>query len=208
MSLIEEALRRLKDPILAAQSAPPSTAPKSKPNDTPAAAHSWSAMARRAAHPVSAKPQTVNALIGVTLVVLALAAVFLAGSAWWLSRTLSKSQAAPTPVVTPQPIMEVPSPNPMASQIPEPPLVSPVPSEPTPAPVLEVSPAPTEHPQAKAEILLTGIVEGSGEPYAVINGSIVGVGETVQGLTLLEIGNGSVKVRRPDGSDTTLSLPK
>ena len=203
MSLIEEALRRMKDPILTAQPAPPSTAPKRKPDDTPAA-HSWSAMAR----PASAQPRTINALIGVTLAVLTLTAVFLAGGAFWLSRTLSKSQAAPIPVVTPQPTTVGLSPNPTASEVPEPPIVNPVPSEPTPTPAPEAPPAPQDQPQAKEKITLTGIVEGSGEPYAVINGSIVGVGEEIWGLTLVGIGNGSVKMRRHDGSETTLSLRK
>jgi hypothetical protein len=45
-----------------------------------------------------------------------------------------------------------------------------------------------------------------GEPYAVINGMIVGVGEHVEGATLLEIANGEVRLRHGNGEETTLRV--
>jgi len=53
---------------------------------------------------------------------------------------------------------------------------------------------------------LTGIVEGSGEPLAMINGMVLGIGDRVEGATLLEIANGSVRLRRADGNETVLQV--
>ena len=203
MSLIEEALRRLKDPALPTQPSP--TAPKPEPDNAPAA-RSWSAISRRTAHSAaSSQPQTTNAFVAVTVAVIALTAAFIAGSVFWMDRTLGQHRTAPPVPALPQPAPPpdpVPTPQSTMSALPEPPPASPAPSEPTPAPSPIPAPAPKE------EVVLTGIVEGSGQPYAVINGSIVGVGEQIQGLTLLKIGRGAVTGRRDDGSETTLSLPK
>ena len=199
MSLIEEALRRLKDPALPTQPAPSPTAPKTEPDNAPAA-HSWSAISRRAAHSSASQPQTTNALVAVTVAVIALTAAFIAGSVFWMDRTLGQHNPVPIAPAPPPPALDpVPVPQATMSELPEPP---PAPPEPTPASSQAQAPAP------KDEVILTGIVEGSGQPYAMINGSIVGVGEQIQGLTLLEIANGTVKVRRDDGSETTLSLRK
>ena len=56
------------------------------------------------------------------------------------------------------------------------------------------------------EFVVSGIVEGLGEPYAVINGAIVGVGEQVGDATLIEITANTVRLRRPDGRETTAQL--
>jgi hypothetical protein len=42
----------------------------------------------------------------------------------------------------------------------------------------------------------------------VINGMIVGVGERLGDATLLEIADGSVKLRRADGKETVLRLSR
>ena len=61
---------------------------------------------------------------------------------------------------------------------------------------------------APPEFNLTGIVEGLGEPYAVINGSIVAEGETVGNATLLDIGEGTVKLRLANGKDAVLRVSR
>ena len=45
---------------------------------------------------------------------------------------------------------------------------------------------------------LSGIVEGAGEPLAIINGTIVRVGEMVAGATLLEVGEDFARLRWRD----------
>ena len=52
--------------------------------------------------------------------------------------------------------------------------------------------------------VLSGVVEGAGEPYAVINGTILGVGEKIADATLIEISDGAVRLRQADGRDTVL----
>ena len=194
MSLIEEALRRLKDPVIPAQPTPPKAAPKTTPDD--ARAHAWSAAPPLTTRPSPSHPQTTNVLLAVTLAVLALAALLIASAAFWMGRALiAPQQAAPTAAPEPAPPKEQ-----------APPAASEAPPTATETKAPDATPATSD--QAKEELVLTGIVEGSGEPYAVINGSIVGVGEQVKGSTLLEIGKGTVKMRRPDGTETALSLPK
>ena len=60
----------------------------------------------------------------------------------------------------------------------------------------------------KESLTLTGIVEGEGESYAVINGTVVGVGDQINGATLLNISSHIVRVREADGTETDLILPK
>ena len=70
-------------------------------------------------------------------------------------------------------------------------------------------PAPTEHAESVAgRLVLNGIVEGSGKPYAVINGTIVGIGEQYQDFTLLEISNGVARLRRVDGNELLLRISR
>ncbi|MDP3767804.1 MAG: hypothetical protein Q8S13_07300 [Dehalococcoidia bacterium] len=57
-------------------------------------------------------------------------------------------------------------------------------------------------------LLLSGVVEGMGEAYAVINGVIVGLGERVGDYTLVSVANGAATVRAADGSDTVLRVPR
>ena len=61
---------------------------------------------------------------------------------------------------------------------------------------------------AHGELILSGVVEGLGEPYAVINGMIVGAGDRIANATLLEITSGVVKIRRDDGKELTLRVPR
>jgi len=71
--------------------------------------------------------------------------------------------------------------------------------------ISDTHPSAAQHSQTQNPVL-SGVVEGLGEPYAVIDGMIVGVGEQVNGATLDGITNGTVTLRRSDGSVLTLSV--
>ena len=48
------------------------------------------------------------------------------------------------------------------------------------------------------EFALNGLVEGVGEPFAIINGQIVRLGESISGATLLEVKHDSARLKRSD----------
>jgi hypothetical protein len=58
------------------------------------------------------------------------------------------------------------------------------------------------------QVVISGIVEGEGQSYAVINGAIVAVGERIGEFTLEEIANGAARLRRTDGSEVVLRVPR
>ena len=58
------------------------------------------------------------------------------------------------------------------------------------------------------EFNVTGIVEGTGDPYAMINGSIVAVGETIGTATLTGISEGKVTLRLADGKETVVQVER
>ena len=78
------------------------------------------------------------------------------------------------------------------------------------------SPAPASAPTTPAQqvsapkdrVTLTGIVQGVGQPYAVINGAIVSEGERVGTAVLIEITKNAVRLRRDDGTDLVLTVPR
>ena len=53
-------------------------------------------------------------------------------------------------------------------------------------------------PLLQPTLRLSGIVGGSGEPLAIINGMVVRVGEMVAGATLLEVGKDFARLRWRD----------
>ena len=67
-------------------------------------------------------------------------------------------------------------------------------------------PANTGHPEPPASppsprestLTLNGVVQGVGEPFAILNGAVVHLGETIEDATLLRIGSGMAIVRRKD----------
>ena len=177
MSLIEEALRRLKDPRIPGEPTPQGPAPHSWPTSRPSA-------------------QAPNALLGATAAIMALTAVFIAAGAFWMVRTLNPTPPPLSPVAAAPPAP--PAPIPAVAEPPPPAPVAAAASEPAPEPSVPV----------KEPLMLTGIVEGEGEPYAVINGTVVGVGDRINGATLLNISSRTVRVREADGSETDLVLPK
>jgi len=180
MSLIEEALRRVKGPLV-----PPSTTAKTfrQPDaaQTPVAAHSWSAPpAPSPSQPATAGPAAL--LTMVTIAILGLTAALIFGGALWMWRTM-QGNARIESAVGPAPGMTAPQ-------------------------AQSVSATPAASTNSPPEFNLTGIVEGSGASYAVINGSIVAKGEPVGTATLLEIGQGTVTLRLANGKETVLRVSR
>ena len=188
MSLIEEALRRAKEPIIQEpQTTPP---PAAGATQTPPA-HSWQAESTPAS---AAPPTSTPVLIAVAAAVLVLTAGLVIGGALWIGRTLSRPQAPPAAA-------QSPAPAPASTPAPEPP-------KPEPAPAARPVHLPWVSEAPQPQWVLSGVVEGLGAPYAVINGAIVGVGERVGDATLVGIAHGAVTLRQPDGNETTLRVPQ
>ncbi len=172
MSLIEEALRRVKDPTLSKTVAPPAVAtPPSPAIAEQSPAHSWSS-ADSAPAP-SAAPQLIWSTDfsrrAWTIVLIAAGLFF---GYWVLNRRPSHAQPlAKTPATTS-------------------------------TTTLSSSQAPALQPQAA--FILNGIVGGSGEPYAIINGTLVRIGQLINEWTVLAIGEGSVTLQGTTGEKRTL----
>lgn len=65
---------------------------------------------------------------------------------------------------------------------------------PEPGPILQRRSQPPQPPELK----LNGVVEGVGEPFAIINGSIVRLGESVAGATLIAVDRDNARLRWMD----------
>lgn len=221
MSLIEEALRRLQDPPIAPDGSLPR--PSRPQSQAPAAAEPAGTAASRpwptdlgtglssTGHPM--------ALLLVTLVSVVLifgVALFL-GGAWWVSRTLSQIPSPPSSrLIASTTLNSFPPQEAIAVQ----------PAAPAPAADADAPPAApaaedivletqTEAPEKAAAVsppeasyTISGIVEGVGESYAVINGAISAVGDRLADYTIVEIKKGSARLRRDDGSEITLRVPR
>ncbi len=186
MSLIEEALRRLKDPLITTTPEPPPTKPgaqKIAPQEA-ASIHPWSTTPSTPVVQQPAQPVT-HALVAVAVAVLALTLALIIGGALWMKRTMGT-------MTTPHPIdpIEEASPPPVRA----------------PDGSLTTSPRAAMPLSKQNELILSGVAEGLGESYAVINGTIVRVGEQVQDATLMSVTNGVVTLRRADGKDVTLRV--
>ena len=167
MSLIEEALRKIKDPLLP-------QAPPGIPASPPPPAHSWPTEAP--AHGLSPATRHFNPLLAVAAAIAALTDALTPWGEFWMGRTIGRSHAAAAPVSLA-----------VASSTLTEPGSTPIPR-----------PAPELH----------GIVEGSGEPYAVINGTIVSVGDRIEDLTVRRVEDGAVTLRRDDGEEVVLRVKR
>ena len=191
MSLIEKALRRVKDPMLPPASTTVEKPRTGSPSQEPPTAHSWSTTpVSSPSQPAAASPITPLTLA--TLAVLGLTVALIVGGSVWMWRTFN----AGTPVAK-APMSSDAAPAPMTAAVPD----------------LATRSDPSARSRSAAastppEFHLTGVVEGSGVPYAVINGSIVGVGETVGNATLLGIAEGMVTLRLADGKETVLRVER
>ncbi len=175
MSLIEQALRRAQDPVL-------NTTTTSAPQQTAASepkAHSWNteALPPSPATP-GAAPRVTNALVAVALAVIGLTAVLVIGGAFWMGQTVNSPQPARQPATAEQPAVNAPA----------------------DAPEKIASVAATRAParratRTEAAFVLSGVVEGVGNPYAVINGEIASIGDQVGSATLVAISGSTATLR-------------
>jgi len=193
MSLIEEALRRVQDPTISqAQKTQKATA-QAKPSMQDPTVHSWPTTPPPPLGGPTASAPSTPALFAVALVIASLTAGLIIGGMWWMrraARTLGAS-APPSPVAA-----SLVAAGPFAEGAP--------PASSTPSPAQRIS-APTA-PDSRSPFILSGVVEGVGESYAVINGMVVRAGDGMEGATVLRIGEGSVTLRRPDGTNLVLRV--
>ncbi len=189
MSLIEEALRRLGEqdaptrvrqdtPVRRQVEEPKRESAPLPVAQTPAALPS----------PTSVPPVSVGPWLGFWATVGGSAALLVVGlllGTLWNARPVSTTRAVeaakpvPAPVPTPQSVVAVVTP--VASMAPIAPL-KPMMAKSTGMPNLE----------------LNGVVEGVGEPLVIINGRIVRLGETIEGATLLGVGDGAARFQWRD----------
>ena len=193
MSLIEEALRRVQDPVLTQEPAvstiPPSaTAAPAAPSVAPAGVHSPTPRHDLGSSKPSAQPESFPLPVSVAAGAMLIVALMLAAG-FWIRHALQERD--PSRVAPRQPLG---APQPSAPRA-----AAPQRSQPK-------TPKPLQKRSSGEALVVSGIVEGLGQSYAVINDKIVGVGESVEGSTLLTIANGAVTLRRPDGSELTLRV--
>lgn len=200
MSLIEEALRRVQDPTVSGKTAPPQIPRQEEPKQAAApAAHSWTPAPRPAATPRTEAQQTPQALMAVAFTILVLTATLIAGGAFWMTRMgRPASVTASAPAASPAIISPATAPEPSTAAV-QPELE---------APKGAIASWFGEGSAKQDELLLTGIAEGIGEPYAVINGGIIAIGERVGRFTLVQVHNGAAVLRRDDGTDTILRVAR
>lgn len=186
MSVIEEALRRAQGPL---HPTAPTLAPKASTTQVPAQpavytppqapvgmvpapAHSWTAASsvpsssRSSNTPIIA---AVSAALGLSVLVLGLAAVWLTRHPATSGDLATTSPAATTTAATPQP-------------------------------------STTTVASLGEGLALSGIVLGGNEPYAVINGTIITVGERLDGYLVSEITESTVTLKDARGRSTLLQL--
>ena len=185
MSLIEEALRRSRDPLAPTPTGPTTSIPvTSVPQGTAAApistppkiakphpqAHSWSTT------PVTGSPQRLIASrtlpIAVGLSVSALVIVLVLTGTFWMGRTVGHTR------------------------IDTPPLTE------------KSAETTTRHPAPDNPFIVTGIVRGLGEPYAMINGQILAIGDQIGDATLTGIAQGQVTMQDARGKNTVVVVAR
>ena len=169
----------------------PETTPELPPLtlSSPPPPHSWS---------LSPEPRLVNAKwwVGLALGGAALLTLTLWGYSMILQQQLSKMSV---PEVTQPPrVLRVTS----QSQPIQPTAIQPSSSaKPAVSPPVAVTPVtktPTLVKRKRPELTLNGIVEGRGEPVAIINGMILRIGDSVAGAILLEIRGEEARLRWRD----------
>lgn len=172
MSIIEEALRRVQDPIVS----PP-----------PVPVHSWPTSPPPASAPRAGTPASTPKVINIGTV-LGLTAILVIGGASWIAWRFGRDQrpalraAEPLPAQAPDRVRSVAALSGLVNRL------------------ARVAP--------EQMFRVSGVVEGGGDPYALINGEILRLGEVIDGATLLEITEGRIRLGRADGEEIVLSVPR
>ncbi len=197
MSLIEEALRRVKDPLIAntergtAKKASPAPADASQPQaasvPSEPSAHSWStasASPRTASQPLPSIPSSSTASptfsVAVGAVLLCTVLFLVGGVRWIAGRFGGPAASAPTRNAASRPSGAI-------------------------APAAKASRSPADAPDG---LMLTGTVEGLGQPYAMINEQIVRIDESIGEWTVTAVGEGTVTLRDRRGKEIALQVAR
>ena len=122
---------------------------------------------------------------------------------WWLlapevlpAEPMLASAPTPPPAVLQQPLPEL-----------QPTSVEAVPSTPPePAPVPEPVARDTARPSAASEIVVRAILVSEARALAMVDEQIVGVGDVVKGLVVVDIQADGIVVRNNAGEDTVVSI--
>ncbi|MBI3009846.1 MAG: hypothetical protein HYY57_02550 [Candidatus Omnitrophica bacterium] len=190
MSIIEEALRRVQEPLpnpsskAAAKSAPAAIeAPPAPAPPASSTAHSWQ-VETSAPRDSSASQWSsyMPALVAAVIAIFAIALI--AGTVIWI-RGLSLAASRSLPATN----------NPSVA---------------TQEPSLEAVQQPVVVPPSATvakNLSLSGVVHGFGESYAMIGSGIFTIGQRVDEKTITEIGENWVKLRDDAGNESTLILP-
>ncbi|MBI2495699.1 MAG: hypothetical protein HYY90_00760 [Candidatus Omnitrophica bacterium] len=194
MSLIEKALRELPEPLTPTEQQPltkPAMPPQAPPVE-PKPIHSWSTATASTSAPPHAPRISAPQVLAIAAILFVAIALVRSGRSWQ-ARTPSTGTSA------------------LSASILSPGAAAPTPAAPSTASAgredrvaklaLRTSTAP-----AQGQLVLNGIAEGVGEPYAMINGSVLGVGDRIGNFTLVEIVNGAARLREANGNETILHV--
>lgn len=192
MSLIEEALRRAQQTTTAPETSDAAASTQTLELDPPPLFSKTDAASSAAGTP-SERP--FQSWVGLAVVVVATVTLTL-----WIARPFLGAKSPPAPrsaaAHAPQTEATVPA---TSAPVATPPAAQ---AETTAVPpaIAKPSPAVATHNRRnlKPSLILNGVVEGGGEPLAIINGSILQIGETVAGATLLEIKKDTARLRWRD----------
>ena len=183
MSLIEQALRRIQEPLISkVESPPPSQTTRQSQQKQLTMAHPWTVTSKDPPPNISlaARPGQTFKVVATTVMALTVLSVVVISGVFWMRRTFSISNGSQIAASHRMPSTQIVGGSPQVS----------LPST------------------AQGDLVLSGIVEGLGEPYAVINGMILVVGDQIGNARLVEIGRGMARLRDADGSDTILRAPR
>ena len=197
MSLIEEALRRVQESspktaephvsaaISSSEDQPAVSVPVEPPPQPRSEAHSWPTESPIAE---SAAPEPAPSISTARAILITAALLFTIGG-WWIGQ----SSRAPAPAAPATPAAPAARRHPTAQK-----------------PVLPIRPAVNTSADAlrsQKEFQLSGIVVGGGgASYAVINGSVLTVGDSVGEVTLTGVTRESATLRRSDGTEIVLRI--
>lgn len=126
--------------------------------------------------PVTPPPRSTKALIVMAAIILAGAALLAVGGARWLAGAFNAQRRAASPYASDASL-----------------------------PTGRHAAMPSRLIQQE-RFVLSGVVEGGGTAHAVINGQVVGIGETVNGATLHAIAGETVRLATADGEELVLRL--
>ena len=187
MSIIEQALRRVQDPVISGQVTSPQQ-PAAQADADQATVHSWQTEPGARLPTSNRMPHMTNALVLVALAVIGLTTVLVVGGAFWMGRALPPATATADSSSSAQQADEAASAMDPGSAL-------------APASAAAFGTAKSARKSKETAYVLSGVVEGVGDPYAVINGEIAGIGDRIGEATLVGIASSTATLRLANGQD-------